>query len=494
MRFRYLLGICLLLATTAWPGPVFAEKEYFAVFMEGKKVGHAIQSRVVAEGRVTTTEEVSMTISRLNVPVTISMTETSIETIDGKPLGFEAVQELSGIVMKVAGKVNEDGTVNLTATSMGTEQKSTLDWPGGAVMAEGLRLMTLRRGLKEGSSYTTKLFSPAIIQALDAQIRIGPKQNVDLLGRVASLTEVGTDVNMPGAGKITSISYVDEGLRVQKTVMPIAGMQVEMIACTKEFALGENDVLEVFRKMFLPSPEPLEDVGSAKSITYQLSLTEKADDLRIPSTDNQIVRPGNRGKIMVTVQPVVAPTGARFPYKGKDRSVLEARQPNRFLQSDRKEIVDLARGAVGDTKDAAEAVKRIEAFVAKYVENKSLSVGYASAAEVAASKQGDCSEFAVLTAAMCRAIGIPAQMVVGIAYVKDYAGFQAGFGGHAWVRAYVGDRWVGLDAAFKSTGRGGYDAGHIALAVGNGEPADFFNLVSTLGHFKIDEVVVNKGR
>jgi hypothetical protein len=38
----------------------------------------------------------------------------------------------------------------------------------------------------------------------------------------------------------------------------------------------------------------------------------------------------------------------------------------------------------------------------------------------------------------------------------------------------------------------GYGPGHIALAFGNGEPVDFFNLVTTLGKFKIDKVTVNK--
>ena len=153
-------------------------------------------------------------------------------------------------------------------------------------------------------------------------------------------------------------------------------------------------------------------------------------------------------------------------------------------------MIKLARRAVGDTKDAAQAVSKIEAFVADYVQDKNLSIGYASAAEVAASRQGDCSEFAVLTAAMCRSLGIPAQVVMGIAYVDDFAGLQTGFGGHAWVCAYVGDKWVGLDSAFKSSGRGGYDAGHIAQAVGNGNPEDFFALIGTVGQFKIDKIIV----
>ena len=494
MKIRYILGVCLALAATSLSKANSEEIEYFAVFMEGKKVGHAIQSRVEADGKVTTSEKVSITISRAAVPVTIDMTETCIETTDGKPLGFEVIQNLGIMTMKMAGTVDEKGMVNVTTTSMGSKQESTMQWPSGAVMAEGLLLLSQRKGLKQGTTYTARIFSPGILQALDAQIQIGAKQNIDLLGRVVASTEVTTTYSVPGAGEIVSTSYVDEDLRVQKSTVPIVGIQVELVACAKAFALGENDVFEVVEKLFLPSPEPLDDVQSAKSISYILSLTEEANDLMIPPNDNQKVQRLKNGTVIVTVEPVAAPAGARFPYKGKNKTLLEATKPNRFLQSDHKKIIDLARRAVGDTKDAAEAVKQIEAFVAEYIENKSLSVGYASAVEVADSKQGDCSEHAVLTAAMCRAVGIPAQVVTGIAYVKEFAGVKDTFGGHAWVQAYIGaddGKWVGLDAAFKGTGRDGYGPGHIALAVGNGNPEDLLNLVTTLGRFKIDKVIVN---
>ena len=497
MKVRYLLGICLVLAAAGSERADSQETEYFALFMEGKKVGHAIHRRIVADGKVTTTEEVSITISRAGIPITANMTEAAIETTEGEPLGFEAVQELAAMTMKVTGTVNEQGTVNLTTTSMGVEQNKTLKWPSGAVMAEGLRLLQLKKGLKEGLSYTVSVFSPAMLQtaalpALESQIRVGPKRNVDLLGRVVALTEVTTAMTMPGAGEIVSTGYVDDNLRLQKNIMPIAGIQVEMVACAKEFALGKNDVFDVIDKMFLPSPRPLGDVRSAKSITYHLSPTSEASKVLIPSNDNQSVQRLKNGTVIVTVKPVAAPAGAKFPYKGKDKIILEAMKSNRFLQSDNEQIIKLARRAVGRTKDAGEAVRKIESFVAKYIKKGNLSVGYASAVEVADSRQGDCSEFAVLTAAMCRAVGIPAQMVTGIVYVKEWAGLQDRFGGHAWVQAYVGGKWVSLDAAFKSASLGGYGPGHIALATGNGEPADFFNLVTTIGQFKIDKVIMRK--
>jgi hypothetical protein len=499
MRRRAWLGLWLVLAACT---PIVAqeETEYYALFMEGKKVGHAIHTRAVQGDKVITTDDVSVTISRLVAAVTILATETNVETLDGKPLQFSSLQQLGTLMMmKVAGIVDPNGTVRLTNTSMGTDSKSTMPWPTGAVMGEGLRLLSLKAGLKNGTEYEANVFSAGIMQPVATKVLVGPKRNVDLLGRVVKLTEMTTTINLAGTGPITTQSYVDDDLRFLKNQIPLAGMLVEMVSCTKEFAMSDNDVLDLIDKMFIKSPQPIEDVHSTTSIMYGLNPAPGAD-LRIPSTDNQKAERLPNGRIVVVVAPVAAPPGGRFPYRGDDLALLEALKPTRFLQSDRKEIIELARKAVGDTKDPAEAARRIESFVGEYIENRSFSVGYASAAEVAESRQGDCSEFAVLTVALCRAVGIPARVVVGVAYVSDFMGIE-GFGGHAWAEAYLGGdrqgrggKWVGLDAAFKGGGRGGYDAGHIALAVGNGDPADFFNMAATLGQFKIERIEVRRAR
>jgi len=464
------------------------ETEYFAVLMEGKKVGYAIQNRAVAGNKVTTSVELKITLSRMGVSVSVRTQASTIETIDGKPLGFELEQALGMMVTKTIGTVDEQGKV-IAKTG---QQQVEFDWPSGAVMSEGMRLLLLKYGLAEGTTYTVKLFDPSMMQVFDVEVKVGPKQNVDLLGRVVALTEVQSNVSSAQIGSLISTEYYDDKLRLQKSITPVMGMTIEQIACTKEFALGEIDVLEVVDKMFMVSPEPLGDVGSARSITYYLSPVTDEVDLKIPSNDNQKVEQLSDGTIILTVEPVVAPTGVRFPYKGNDPAALEALEPTRYVESNQKVIIDLARQAVGDTGDAAESARRIEAFVADYIEDKSLSIGYASAAEVAVSRQGDCSEHAVLTVALCRAVGIPAQVVTGLAYVSQWGTFQNGFGGHAWVQVYLGDQWVGLDAAFKGADLGGYDPGHIALAVGSGNPEDFLNLLNTLGQFKIEKVVVNE--
>jgi hypothetical protein len=400
--------------------------------------------------------------------------------------------------MKTVGSINDRGGVDLVTSQFGTETKSTIPWPAGALMAEGIRLLTLKKGLAPGTEYTVNSFLPALTQAVSTKVTVGPKKEVDLLGRVVKLTEMVSVMSVPDSGEVTSTSYVDDDLRTLKSSAPLAGMQIVTISCAKEFALSENDVVDMIDKMFVKCPVPVGDVGSAPAVAYMLRPAPGAN-LVIPTTDNQKVQRLPDGRIALAIKPAEAPKGGTFPYKGSDAAVLEATKPTRFLQSDNKRIVEMARQAVGNTKDAAEAARRIESFVAGYISNKSLSVGYASAVEVAESRQGDCSEFAVLTAALCRAVGIPAQVAVGVAYVKDFGGIE-GFGGHAWTQVYLADargqngKWIGLDAAFKGSGRGSYDAGHIALAVGNGAPGDFFNMASALGQFTIEKITVQKGR
>ena len=122
------------------------ETEYYAVIMEGKKIGHAIGTRTVDGDIVTTTEKMNLTITRAGISLSIGTVETSIETIDGKPRGFQTVENISGMTKQVKGTVNDQGKIDIVTTAAGTEEKKTIDFPSGAVMAEGLRLIQKQNG------------------------------------------------------------------------------------------------------------------------------------------------------------------------------------------------------------------------------------------------------------------------------------------------------------------------------------------------------------
>ncbi len=67
------------------------------------------------------------------------------------------------------------------------------------------------------------------------------------------------------------------------------------------------------------------------------------------------------------------------------------------------------------------------------------------ASVVAKNRRGDCSEHAVLTAALARLQGIPARVVIGVVLVSDEN--QHGAFGHAWAEVREGGKWKVADAA-----------------------------------------------
>lgn len=72
------------------------------------------------------------------------------------------------------------------------------------------------------------------------------------------------------------------------------------------------------------------------------------------------------------------------------------------------------------------------------------AVLFGASPEVLRSLTGDCSEAAVLTAALLRARGVPARVALGFASVG-----RGVFIGHAWCEARLGGAWVGVDAALR---------------------------------------------
>lgn len=90
-------------------------------------------------------------------------------------------------------------------------------------------------------------------------------------------------------------------------------------------------------------------------------------------------------------------------------------------------------------------VRFVDRYVDRYIEKKDFQRGFDVASRVAARKEGDCTEHAVLLAALARAFGCPARLVLGIALVP-WEGRLFAFG-HAWVEVAEGGSWRLADAA-----------------------------------------------
>ncbi len=178
------------------------------------------------------------------------------------------------------------------------------------------------------------------------------------------------------------------------------------------------------------------------------------------------------------------PTARVTPVGNLPTEVLLYLLPSRYCQSDR--LIDFAMSIVGDMAETYEQAAAIHDWIHREIHyDGTVSDSSTSALETAEGRRGVCRDFAHLGIALCRALSIPARMVVGFLHELQPMDL------HAWFEAFIGGRWYTFDATQpRTTGNRiviayGRDAADVALATMFGnftmlsmsvsvKPTDFF--------------------
>jgi transglutaminase-like putative cysteine protease len=189
-------------------------------------------------------------------------------------------------------------------------------------------------------------------------------------------------------------------------------------------------------------------------VKYRITLKDGEPSQVIASDARQTLTPESNKNTAILQVRSIGPAGGEAGPAEVDQEYLQA---NALVTSNDSRVRSLMARATRGVVDPWEKVVRIDRFVFQNVRDKNLEVAFATASEVARNFSGDCSEHAVLAAAMYRAAGIPARVVVGLIYVDE----KAGFGYHMWNEVYVNQRWVAVDSSWDQAP---VDAVHIKLS------------------------------
>src|SRR5674476_503712 len=82
-------------------------EQWFTVVLDGRKIGSFESTRKVRGAQVATTQTLDIMLDRAGSRVALSNTETSTETIDGKPLAFRSMSRLSGSDTIIEGHLHD---------------------------------------------------------------------------------------------------------------------------------------------------------------------------------------------------------------------------------------------------------------------------------------------------------------------------------------------------------------------------------------------------
>jgi hypothetical protein len=403
----------------------------------------------------------------------------SLETATGQVLELHSRLTDGASVMATEAHIRDD-SLQITFESGSSSDTRTIDWnrEWRGFFAEQQLLREQPLQPQESRSFVS--FLPVLNVVARTTLTARDWEDVETPFGVEKLLRVESAAETQQLTLHTTL-WCDARGGIRKYFMPQANITGHRTV--KELALAPNDDVDLYQTVHLRVSNPLPDPHHTRRAVYQGRLRSGADPLQVfPHDLSQRVRRLEDGAIEIEVLAVRPDIPAQ----------LEQRQPqpgpedlaaNSLVQSDDRLIRSLAEQVAPDEQDPWRWAVACEAYVFRLIEEKNLSQTFATAAEVARSRSGDCTEHAVLTAALCRAHGIPARVATGLVAVDDMFAF------HMWNEVWIQDRWVPLDATL---GLAGIGAGHIKLGVSSLEGVSPFAalvpVLEVMGTLELDVV------
>jgi hypothetical protein len=448
--------------------PVF--EEWVIVVLDGKTCGFGstvtTKTDTPSGPQYLTAHQEEFVVKRLGTNLKIIETSRVTEDAEGGVISYDDVNDAGSAVESSGVRQGDD----MVVSSRGQTQRFHLPRLS-ALGPEAIRRQSNALPLKPGQHFFFETFSTDYPQAVvEESGTVVDKENHTVRGVPRKLWKMTSEVSfMPG---LLSTMWVDDkSADVESlTVLPGLGDMHEYVTNRAE-CMKQPEGAEIFTGMLihpqraLPSPH---DFGQA---VYELIPLDPGQKITLWDQGEQRILSSEPGSCVVEVTaPRFTAADATWKLPRADTPDLHPYlQASAYLEVNAPEIQDLSRRAVGDERNPVRAAHRIEKFVRSYITKKDLNIGFGSAEETAKSREGDCTEHAVLCAALGRAAGLPTRCVVGFGYIPpgdeeptiaNAVDERTGiFGFHMWAEAWIGpDQWVPMDAALD-----GFDVGHIAI-------------------------------
>lgn len=410
------------------------------------------------EDQLKLTLESLLRVNRGGQSTTQRIAITSREKPDGELLDFVATIYEGDKVTEVTGTRLLDDLIIQVNQPSGQSTRSSIPWKreyrGPFAVEQELRQQPLAMGETREIHY----LSIPLFRLATLILKGGGKQKVVLLdGSTQELQEVTITITLDQKPVMETVAWIDERGETQKSAA--LGLQVVTYRSTQSAAESVNTVAQadLLKVTSVPLPAGTPNLHLARSLTYNIRCSK--DPLKLfPSRTNQIVRSAVALECDVSVYSItpesVLPEGLVQQVPPTDEDL----NPSPMIESTDPLILDMAYQVMPEEKDPWKIALALERYVHDKIERKDFSRAFATAAEVAKTPRGDCTEHGVLLAALLRARKIPARVASGLVYVDTPQGPTMGY--HLWNEAYIGNRWIPLDAVM---GKGGIGPGHIKV-------------------------------
>jgi len=416
-----------------------SNETWLATFLSGQKVGYSVFREEPAGTGYRFSSLSRLTVSMMDRPQFMRV-KSSVKT--GADLTLEAFEfELSSQDGAYSGSGRKRGKeLRLKGGKPAKEKVIRLKEPLYPV--EALGRLIAGRNPAPGARLSFMVFDGAVMDTMRAEVAVhGPERLGDESALKVSVRRVGME----------AVVWLDSAGRALKEETP---MGLNSARVTQEEALagvneaGKLDVLKLFRvevETLVPEPDRVSRV----------SLELEGVDTAFYRLDAPTQRIVSSEPLRIEVFRPEVPAGpVALPVRGQDGFL----KPTLSVQSDDRAIAGKAREVGAGSRDAVQVARRLLDWTYQALA-KEATASFPNATDVLRSMKGDCNEHAVLLAALSRAAGVPAKVVVGLVYL------DGAFYYHAWNEVFLGD-WIPVDATF-----GQFPASPLRLRLVEGELA-----------------------
>lgn len=338
------------------------------------------------------------------------------------------------VVVETRARREAPGRFQVTTRQQGGTQVRTVDRVDFNLTDHVAQVIWARERPVQGSELTTLRLDVESWRLGAARMRVEASREAQQ--RVALLGAQGE--------KVGQLTLDAQGLTARETFPGGVELRLEPRTAAKEL----DEAIDILEATAAPVDRELGDPARVVRLRLQVGGPDRG---RLPDATLQRVTKHPDGRVFLEVDTRAERTPAT---RDELRRCLEA-TPELAHQDPR--VQAFARDATRGAATPWEKVKQLVRAVHRHIEYD-LNRNAFTALQVLEARRGDCSEYALLTAAACRAVGVPARGVSGLGYAGDE---ERAFGGHAWTEVVIDGRWVPVDACWDQAPA---DATHIRLS------------------------------
>ena len=378
-----------------------------------------------------------LTVLRFGQPMSQTSTFRSEQTAEGEVVTTVETSESGAARSSTSGRRSGPELV-VTSERGGNSSLSRVSLPAACGGFFAVEWSLRNQPMQPGERRELRAFAPLLNQPVTILLEARGWQERPGTAGPQRLLRVEQELRPREAPPLKSELLADETGVVWESTLRDLGQRTQRCGRSEAMAIQGLSVLDLGKANAIPIPQEIHSPETIARIRYRISVRGQDPAKLFPTTERQAVRMAGAGMIEVEVDH----GEAVLEVESGSPPIAEDSTASPLVQSDASEIREMAAEATSGADSPLARAVAIEQHVFRSIHAKDYSSALASAVEVARARRGDCTEHAVLTAALCRATGIPARCIIGLVHVPA----QKAFAFHMWNEAWVGSRWHPLDS------------------------------------------------